>query len=68
MLVLGKVLQALKQMSRFFATQDRMVTADDYTIMSTASEKNIRKIKSVNRVHSGHSRFRDIYDPNRNIQ
>ena len=38
-----------------------MVTADDYAIVLTASE-NIRKIKSVNRVHSGHSRFRDIYD------
>ena len=51
---------------RFFATQDRMVTADDYTIMPTASK--ILENQSVNRVHSGHSRFRDIYDPNRNIQ
>ena len=48
---------------RFFATQDRMVTADDYTIMPLSASQNIRKIKSVNRVHSGHSRFRDIYDP-----
>ena len=48
---------------RFFATQDRMVTADDYTIMPLTASQNIRKIKSVNRVHSGHSRFRDIYDP-----
>ena len=49
--------------SRFFATQDRMVTADDYSIFPVTVSENIRKIKSVNRVHSGHSRFRDIYDP-----
>jgi hypothetical protein len=48
---------------RFFATQDRMVTADDYSIFPITVSENIRKIKSVNRVHSGHSRFRDIYDP-----
>jgi hypothetical protein len=48
---------------RFFATQDRMVTADDYSIFPVTVSENIRKIKSINRVHSGHSRFRDIYDP-----
>jgi len=48
---------------RFFATQDRMVTADDYSIYPVTVSENIRKIKSINRVHSGHSRFRDLYDP-----
>lgn len=48
---------------RFFATQDRMVTADDYSLFPLTVSENIRKIKSINRVHSGHSRFRDIYDP-----
>jgi len=48
---------------RFFATQDRMVTADDYSIFPTTVNENILKIKSINRVHSGHSRFRDLYDP-----
>ena len=48
---------------RFFATQDRMVTAEDYSIFPVTVSENIRKIKSINRVHSGHSRFRDIYDP-----
>jgi len=48
---------------RFFATQDRMVTADDYSIYPVTVSENIRKIKSINRVHSGHSRFRDFYDP-----
>jgi hypothetical protein len=48
---------------RFFSTQDRMVTADDYSIYPFTVSENIRKIKSVNRVHSGHSRFMDFYDP-----
>ena len=48
---------------RFFATQDRMVTADDYTVFPLTVSENILKIKSINRVHSGHSRFRDLYDP-----
>lgn len=49
--------------SRFFATQDRMVTAEDYSIFPITVSENIRKIKSINRVHSGHSRFRDMHDP-----
>ena len=49
--------------SRFFATQDRMVTAEDYSLYPLTVSNNIRKIKSVNRIHSGHSRFRDFYDP-----
>ena len=48
---------------RFFATQDRMVTAEDYSIFPVTVSENIRKIKSINRVHSGHSRYRDLYDP-----
>jgi hypothetical protein len=48
---------------RFFATQDRMVTADDYSLYPLTVSENIQKIKSVNRVHSGHSRFRDFHDP-----
>ena len=48
---------------RFFTTQDRMVTADDYSLFPITASENIRKIKSINRVHSGHSRFRDFYDP-----
>ena len=48
---------------RYFATQDRLVTAEDYAIGALTASGNVRKIKSVNRVHSGHSRFRDLYDP-----
>ena len=48
---------------RFFASQDRMVTASDYSLFPLTVSENVRKIKSINRVHSGHSRFRDFYDP-----
>ena len=48
---------------RYFATQDRMVTAEDYSVFPVTVSENISKIKSVNRVASGHSRFRDLYDP-----
>ena len=48
---------------RFFSTQDRLVTAEDYSIFPLTVSENIRKIKSINRVHSGHSRFRDFNDP-----
>ena len=48
---------------RYFATQDRMITAEDYSIFPVTVSENISKIKSINRVASGHSRFRDLYDP-----
>lgn len=53
---------------RTFAAQDRMITAEDYNILPIASSQNIRKIKSVNRTHSGHSRFIDINDPTAQYQ
>lgn len=48
---------------RFYSTQDRLVTAEDYSIFPLTVSENIRKIKSINRVHSGHSRFREFNDP-----
>jgi len=48
---------------RFYSAQDRMVTADDYSLFPLTVSENVSKIKSINRVHSGHSRFRDFYDP-----
>jgi hypothetical protein len=57
-------LQSIKDNAgRFFGTQDRMVTASDYSLFPLTVSENVRKIKSINRVHSGHSRFRDFYDP-----
>lgn len=46
-----------------YATQNRMVTAKDYTVYPFTSGSSIKKIKSINRTHSGHSRYSDIYDP-----
>ena len=53
---------------RVFAAQDRMVTAEDYSIYPLTVSNNVRKIKSVNRTHSGHSRFIDINDPTAQYQ
>lgn len=54
--------------SRVFYTQDRMITADDYSVYPGRTSSNIRKLKSVNRTHSGHSRFIDINDPTAQYQ
>ena len=51
-----------------YATQDRMVNAEDYTVYPYSVSSNIKKIKSINRTHSGHSRFVDTHDPTGNYQ
>tara|TARA_R110002074_G_scaffold124442_1_gene260918 strand:+ start:2046 stop:5141 length:3096 start_codon:yes stop_codon:yes gene_type:complete len=48
---------------RNYVTQDRMITADDYNNFLLNQSENILKIKSVNRTHSGHSRYAKLYDP-----
>ena len=40
-----------------------MITADDYNNYLYTQSDNIRKIKSINRTHSGHSRYVDLRDP-----
>lgn len=47
----------------YYFTQDRMVTGQDYAVYPPAVVSGIAKIKSVNRTHSGQSRFIDINDP-----
>lgn len=47
----------------YYFTQDRMVTGQDYAVYPPAIVSGIAKIKSVNRTHSGQSRFIDINDP-----
>lgn len=62
-------LENIKQKAgRVFSTQDRMVTAEDYTIYPVTVSSNILKIKSINRTHSGHSRFIDFNDPTAQYQ
>lgn len=53
---------------RVFATQDRMVTAEDYSILPLTVSNNVKKIKSVNRTHAGHSRFIRLNDPTAHYQ
>jgi len=48
---------------RNYVTQDRMITADDYNNFLLNQSENILKIKSINRTHSGHSRYAKLYDP-----
>ena len=46
-----------------FYTQNRMVSAQDYNVFPETQSSNITKVKSINRTHSGHSRYIDINDP-----
>lgn len=46
-----------------YYSQDRMVTAQDYTVYPITQNSNVLKVKAVNRVHSGFSRYQDIIDP-----
>ena len=48
---------------RAYSAQDRMITADDYNNYLVSQSEAIKKIKSINRTHSGHSRYVDITDP-----
>lgn len=48
---------------RVYATQDRMITAQDYNSLLLTQSDSIAKLKSINRTHSGHSRFVDLNDP-----
>tara|TARA_R100000084_G_scaffold76994_1_gene34932 strand:+ start:2011 stop:5583 length:3573 start_codon:yes stop_codon:yes gene_type:complete len=51
-----------------YSSQDRMVSAEDYTVYPYSVSNNIKKIKALNRTHSGHSRFVDNIDPTGNYQ
>lgn len=46
-----------------YTTQDRMVTGEDYTIYPLTQSSDVLKVKAVNRVHSGFSRYTDPLDP-----
>lgn len=48
---------------QYFYTQNRMITGEDYNIAPLTSNQDIIKIKSVNRVSSGISRYFEINDP-----
>lgn len=46
-----------------YASQDRMITAQDYNTMLGNTNGGIVKIKSINRTFSGHSRYSKFVDP-----
>jgi hypothetical protein len=48
---------------RNYASQDRMITAQDYNTMLGNSNGSVLKIKSINRTFSGHSRYSKFIDP-----
>lgn len=50
-----------------YATQNRMVSGQDYNIFPLQSTAAL-KVKALNRVYSGHSRFIDLNDPTGNYQ
>lgn len=53
--------------SGVWTTQARMVSGDDYNLLPASNNVGL-KIKAVNRVYSGHSRFIDLNDPTGNYQ
>ena len=48
--------------SQTYYTQDRMVTGEDYNLYPLVNTQAL-KVKAVNRVYSGQSRYLDINDP-----
>ena len=48
--------------SQVYYTQDRMVTGEDYNLYPLVNTQAL-KVKAVNRVYSGQSRYLDINDP-----
>jgi len=59
--------QIKRRAPSIFGTQNRMVSGEDYNVFPLSSNI-IRKLKSVNRTYSGHSRFIDLNDPTGNYQ
>jgi hypothetical protein len=53
---------------RVFATQDRMITASDYSVYPLSVSENVQKIKAINRTYTGHSRFIRPQDPTATYQ
>lgn len=59
--------QIRRRAPRVFGTQNRMVSGEDYNVFPLSSNE-IVKLRAVNRVYSGHSRYLDINDPTATFQ
>jgi hypothetical protein len=53
--------------SQVYYTQDRMVNGEDYNLYPLQNSQAL-KVKAVNRVYAGHSRYIDINDPTGSYQ
>ena len=52
-----------KNAPQLYYTQNRMITGEDYNILPVTLNQDIVKVKAINRVASGISRYFDINDP-----
>lgn len=60
----NETLESIKQNAPLvYNSQNRMITAQDYSVYPLSVSSSIIKSKAVNRTHSGHSRYFDLYDP-----
>lgn len=56
--------QSIKQNApQMYYTQNRMITGEDYNVLPMSLSQDIVKVKAVNRVASGISRYFEIADP-----
>lgn len=62
-LVNESIAQIKNRASRTAASQNRMITANDYNSYPEGKVSGIEKIKAINRVHAGQSVYADIQDP-----
>jgi hypothetical protein len=60
----GETLEQIKnRASRTAASQDRMITANDYNLYPEGKVAGVDKIKAINRTYAGQSLYADIQDP-----
>lgn len=55
--------QIKNRAARTSASQDRMITSDDYNIYPEGKVSGVAKIKTINRTHAGQSVYADLLDP-----
>ena len=48
---------------KVYASQDRLITSEDYNSVLSAQVSGVMKVKSINRTFTGHSRYVDFNDP-----
>ena len=60
----SETLDSIKENApKAYASQDRLITSQDYNSILQSQVGGVKKIKSVNRTFAGHSRYVDFTDP-----